>query len=368
VCLETRIPVTDLHGGVCLERLTGPVGRGLAELAGADLAANEDLAEAIFLDVESTGLGAGAGTYAFLVGLARVVRGELVLRQHFLRGPEEEAAWAHLLAQELEPCALLVTFNGRSFDVPLLHTRFVMQRRSLPILSVPHVDLMWPARRLWRHHLPSCALVSLEENLLDLSREGDVPGRDIPGIYSDYLSSGDATPLAPVVTHNALDVLSMVSLAIRIRDLLDVHRPVQPDHPAVWLGLGRCFEQLGEPEHAARAYLEASRQPSASDARVEALRWLSRLYKRNHRWDKAEALWRTLVQQAHPEGVYPYEELAKCLEHREHRYEDALEVVDVAHFRLATDRLSCRRDKEQVIQDFRHRRARLFRRQKRRNQ
>jgi len=364
VVVEARVPVTALHGGVQMDRLAGPVGRGLAELAGADLAVHQDLGEAVFLDVESTGLGAGAGTYAFLVGVARIADGELILRQHFLQGPEQEAAWAHLLARDLDTCGLLVTFNGRSFDVPLLHTRFIMQRRSLPILDVPHLDLMRPARRLWRHHLPSCALVSLEENLLDLHREGDVPGREIPAIYNEYLSSGDATPLAPVVSHNAVDVLSMVSLAIRIRDLLDDHRPATPDHPAVWLGLGRCHEQLGDQQEAEHAYAEAclDHDSGSRSARDEALRRLSGLHKRAHRWDRAEVLWRELIQKAHPDGIYPYEELAKHLEHREHRYADALEVVDVALFRLATSRASCRRDPDRVIEALEHRRARLVRR------
>lgn len=364
VQVECRMPITDSHGGANLDRLSGPVGPGLAELAGADLASDQDLGSAVFLDVESTGLGAGAGTYAFLVGVARIRDGEMCLRQYFLRGPEEEAAWAHLLAEELETCQLLVTFNGRSFDVPLLHTRFIMQRRSLPILAVPHLDLMWPARRLWRYLLPSCSLVSLEENLLDLHRVGDVPGREIPGIYNEYLSSGDAAPLVPVVSHNKLDVLSMASLAIRIRELLDPHRPTQPDHPAVWLGLGRCQEKLGSPDAAEQAYREACRDTADEfgAARNEALRWLSRLFKREHRWDKAEPLWRTLVQQAHGDGIYPYEELAKHLEHREHRYEDALELVDVALLRLATDRATCRRDSDQVREALEHRRARLVRR------
>jgi uncharacterized protein len=362
VLVEARIPATECHGGVRFDGLVGPVGRGLAELAGADLAVEQDLGEAVFLDVESTGLGAGAGTYAFLVGLARITDGEVVLRQHFLRGPEQEAAWVDLLARDLDTCGLLVTFNGRSFDVPLLHTRFIMQRRSLPILDVPHLDLMRPARRLWRHHLPSCALVSLEQNLLDLHREGDIPGREIPGIYSEYLTTGDAAPLAPVVSHNALDVLSMISLAIRIRDLLDDHRQAVPDHPAVWLGLGRCHEQLGARQDAEHAYTKAC---DDSPARNEALRRLSGLYKRDHRWDQAEALWRRLVQQAHPDGIYPYEELAKHLEHRQHRYADALELVDVALFRLATSRATCRRDPPRVTQALQHRRSRLVRKEER---
>jgi len=381
VVVETRMDAAEVHGGVRLDRLRGPVGRGLADLAGADLAADQDLAEAVFLDVESTGLGAGAGIYAFLVGLARFSDGALVMRQYFLRAPEEEGAWARLVAQDLESCRLLVTYNGRSFDVPLLHTRFILQRRALPIGAVPHLDLMRPARRLWRHHLPSCALTSLEESLLDLHREGDVPGPEIPRIYNEYLSNGDATPLAPVVSHNALDVLSMVSLAIRIRDLIDDHRPTEPDHPAVWLGLGQCHEHLGDGERAEHAYVEACRDPPAEPRAVrdgavrdgavrdgavrdEALRRLSGLVKRAHRWEEAEALWRDLVQTCHPDGLYPYENLAKLLEHREHRFADALEVVDVALLRLATGRVSCRRDPDRVARALDHRRRRLVRRSK----
>lgn len=364
VVVETRYRADEPHGTLRPDRLVGPVGRGLAELAGADLAAREDLHRAVFLDVESTGLGAGAGTYAFLVGLARLTPEGVLLRQHFLRAPEHEAAWAHLLEGDLADCPLLVTFNGRSFDVPLLHTRFILQRRSLPILAAPHLDLMRPARRLWRHRLASCSLVSLEENLLALPRIGDIPGREIPGIYLEYLRTGCAEPLLPVVRHNALDVLSMISLAIRIRALLDDRHPLPPDHPAEWLGLGQCQEQLGDPLRAERAYTEACGPPQdpAGSIRDEALRRLSRLHKRAHGWDAAERLWRSLIQEGHPHGVYPYEELAKHLEHRLHRYEDALELVDTALYRLATGRLLCRRDPTSVADALEHRRRRLVRR------
>ncbi len=367
VVVETRFPMAKRHAGVRPERLQGPVGPGLGVLAGADLAVEQELAEAVFLDVESTGLGAGAGTYAFLVGLARLADGEVILRQHFLRAPEDEAAFVNLLDRELTGCPLLVTFNGRSFDVPLLHTRFILQRKSLPVLSVPHLDLMRPARRLWRHHLASCALTSLEENLLGLHREGDIPGREIPALYLDYLGTGDATPLVPVVQHNATDVLSMLSLAVRIRALLDAERPRTPEPPAVWLGLGHCRELLGEPARAEQAYLEASADGAGEPRgpRDEALRRLSGLYKRAHQWDRAVDLWRTLVQQSHPHGVYPYEELAKHLEHREHGFEEALELVDTALFRLATGRLSCRREPHVVLKTLEHRRARLVRRGRR---
>jgi tetratricopeptide (TPR) repeat protein len=286
-----------------------------------------------------------------------------VLHQHFLPGPEDEAALVARLDEELRSCALLVTFNGRAFDVPLLHTRFIMQGRALPIPSAGHLDLMGPARRLWRHRLRSCALVSLEQHVLGLQREGDVPGREIPGLYLEYLRTGDAAPLAPVMRHNAQDVLSMAALAMRIRALLDDHHPDPPDHPAVWLGLGGCHEHLGAPDRAEQAYLQAREHGISGPrgVRDEAARRLSRLYKRQRRWDRAEHLWRDLIQQAHPHGVYPYEELAKHLEHHAHQYEAALEAVDVALLHLATGRLSCRRDATTVTASLQHRQQRLRR-------
>ncbi|MFH2007844.1 MAG: ribonuclease H-like domain-containing protein [bacterium] len=375
VLLESRWPAGAAHGGERLSDLAGPVGHALATLGGADLAADLDLAGALFLDVESTGLGAGASTYAFLVAYGRLEREGFRIRQLFLRGPEEEHAFVHLLSEAFEGCRLLVTFNGRSFDLPLLHTRFILQKRPLELLPVPHVDLMWPARRIWRHRLPSCALGSLEQHLLGYRRTGDVPGHEIPGLYLAYLQTGDASPLAPVVSHNALDVLSLASVAIRIRRTLaaqpsDAGARVTISHPEDWHGVGCCREAFGDLGGAEEAYRAAAqlradgaeeRTSGAARARSAARRALSRLYKRQRRWTAARDLWKELATAPSADGVYPFEELAKRLEHQDRDYRGALALVESALEQLRAGELQPRRARGRLLSTLEHRRARLRR-------
>lgn len=166
---------------------------------------------AAFVDLETTGLSRGTGTYAFLIGVGRFIDGRFRIRQFFLRDFPDERAVLSALLSELESARALVTFNGRVFDWPLLETRATMNRMRLPRL--PHLDLLHPARRLWRSLLGSCRLSSLEEHILDFGRTDDVPGADIPQMYFTFLETGDAEPLADVLVHNRLDILSLAALA-----------------------------------------------------------------------------------------------------------------------------------------------------------
>ncbi|NUO50083.1 MAG: hypothetical protein HOV80_14605 [Polyangiaceae bacterium] len=177
------------------------------ELAGCDPK------RALYLDTETTGLSGGAGTVPFLVGLGFYDEeaGRFAVEQLLLRGLGDEAPILEHLAERLERSSMIVTFNGKSFDMPLLRTRVVLNRvPKLP--EPPHLDLVHVARRLHKHRLETCALVSLEERLLGRQRVGDVSGADIAAIYHHYLRSGDEASLAPIIEHNALDVISMFAL------------------------------------------------------------------------------------------------------------------------------------------------------------
>src|SRR5690606_37808519 len=160
--------------------------------------------------LETTGLSRGTGTYAFLVGVGRFVEGDFRLRQFFMRDYDDEYPMLEALRAELAEAEAIVTFNGRSFDWPLLETRSTMNRLRLPRL--PHLDLLYPARRLWRPIIGGCRLSELEGAVLGLERHDDVPGYLIPQLYFDFLQTGDATPLTGVLVHNRLDILSMAAL------------------------------------------------------------------------------------------------------------------------------------------------------------
>src|SRR5881275_1385142 len=188
-------------------------------------AALEDPEKWLFLDTETTGLAGGTGTYAFLIGLAWWDAGGLQAEQFFMRDFAEEHALLHELSQRVAERPVLVTFNGKSFDWPLLENRFTMTRSiAVPKLEA-HLDLLHPARALWKLRLGSVRLVELERHVLDAPRlgwhrENDVSSALIPQFYFDYLRGGPAEPLAAVVRHNQMDLRGLAALFGKINTLL----------------------------------------------------------------------------------------------------------------------------------------------------
>ena len=281
-----------------------------------------DLSSFIFLDTETSGLAGGTGTYAFLVGAARFVEGEFVLRQFFMRDPAEEPALLEALAGFLAPGKALVTFNGKAFDAPLLATRYTLHSMPIPFKDFAHLDLLPLARRLWRSRLESRALKYLEENILQAPRTSEeVPGYEIPWLYFDYLRSGDARPLKGVFYHNAMDVVAMAGLLNYTASMLadPFHEGIE--HALDVISLARLYEDLGQWETAARLF-ERGLQMSLTEADFwEAVRRLSVLQKRRGDFEEALRLWEQAATQGH---IYAHVELAKYYEHRRRDPKSAL--------------------------------------------
>jgi uncharacterized protein YprB with RNaseH-like and TPR domain len=267
-----------------------------------------------FLDTETSGLSGGTGTYAFMVGVARYHEAHFHLAMFFMRAPEEEPALLEALADFLAPCAALVTFNGKSFDAPLLRTRYSLHSIPCPFDDFAHIDLLPLARRLWRDRLPSRALKALEVDIMNAPRgQEEVPGYEIPWLYFDYLRSGDSTPLKGVFYHNALDVVSMAALLNYTAGLLE--NPHQAElHGLDILALARLFEDLRKWEDAARLYERAleSALPEASFG--EATRRYATLQRRRGDLATSVKLWERAAGEGH---IYAHIELAKHAEHRQ---------------------------------------------------
>jgi tetratricopeptide (TPR) repeat protein len=267
-----------------------------------------------FVDTETTGLAGGTGTYAFLVGVGVFEGDEFVVHQFFMRDYGEEPAQLHALGGLLDGLDAVVSFNGKSFDMPLLETRFIMARQLPRLTDAPHLDLLPAARRFWKYRLDSCALSSLEGDVLGVRRtQEDVPGYLIPGLYLDYVRSGDAREMPGIFYHNAQDILSLVTLTVRMCDLLV--SPLSPD-PAIpdedLYGLARLLQDVGQTGQAEAAYAHVAQSSHASPVRGMALRDLAFLLKRQERREEALAWWQRLVE---TEGaVYGCEELAKHYE------------------------------------------------------
>lgn len=365
---EEQRPAGSAHGNVILSAIHKHGDGAIAAVAQDDKLRDVDFERAAFIDTETSGLAGGTGTFAFLVGVGFFDGTTFRVRQFFMRDPSEEPALIHLLDTLLQEFETVVTFNGKSFDLPLLDTRFVLVRRQFPLKEAPHLDLLAPARRLWKERLPSCSLTSLEEHILDIFREDDVPGSLIPYLYFDYQRNGDAGPLERVFRHNVLDILSMVSLAARMTEHFVQPTQAGVIHGADWYSLGRCYETLGWHNEAEQAYRQALTCPCAPTVRQRTFESLSFFYKRTAQWHQAIKMWEDLIDAGTTNRLYPYEELAKYYEHQEQEYEPAIQVVREALQRIEERELQPRRPRLRALSELRHRLARLERKQKKKGQ
>lgn len=292
-----------------------------------------DFAGAAFVDTETTGLGAGASVYAFMIGVGTFetldagapVPTHFVVRQFFMRHPGEEGAVLAAVAALLAGSQMLVTFNGRSFDLPLLRARYLQNRRwldgqSLPDAlheGAPHLDLLLPARRLWRRRLQSCRLTNLEQMILGMARtEEDVPGSLIPYLYLDFLRTGNPAEMARVFYHNREDIISMVALAERL--VAAYQTDAQEEPPGVqgedWVSLGACYAARGEADRAEAAYRRALETLREDAPRMAAFAHLAALLKQQGRWAEAAATWEQWLTSVPGVDPTPYVELAKYCE------------------------------------------------------
>jgi len=275
-----------------------------------------------FLDTETSGLSGGTGTYAFLVGAARFIEDQFVLKQFFMRDPAEEPALLEGLADFLAPCEALVTFNGKAFDAPLLKTRYTIHDTPNPFSAFSHVDLLPLARRLWRDRLESRALKFLEEHILEFKRSSEeVPGYEIPWLYFDYLRTGDARPLAGVFYHNAMDVTAMAALLAHMNDMLENPYDGAVQHGLDFVALGKLFEDLGHLDQAARLFERGLESPMGEADFHVAVRRLSILQKRRGDYAEAVRLWEKAAKAGH---IYAHVELAKYHEHKMRNVKAAL--------------------------------------------
>ena len=288
----------------------------------------DELRRPLFLDTETTGLSGGTGTVAFLVGLAWRDGDGLALAQYFLCDFDQEKALLWAVGQCISQAGVLVSYNGRSFDWPLLQTRLVLRRAVWP--SPPHLDLLTLARRIFRPRLPDCALQTIEQSVLELHRAADLPGSLIPSRYFAWLRQGDSRVLDPVFVHNQQDVLSMALLLARFEALLGDSGDL---HPLDRFGRARFLEARGFQLEAIREYRQLWREHQVGGA-LRATRGalglrLARLLRREGRWEEA----RSVLEECWKTQVYPYQaaiELAKLLEHQARDLAAARQIVSDA--------------------------------------
>lgn len=320
------------------------------------------LEQFVFLDTETSGLAGGAGVYTFLIGAGRFEGESFRLAQFFMRDPGEEPAQLAALAEFIEPCRVIVTFNGKAFDAPLLNSRYTLNGQASPLPHLAHLDLLPLARRLWRDRLPSRSLGNLETEILGAQRsEEEVPGWLIPSIYFDYLRNGDARPLKGVFYHNAMDVLAMAALLNHMSQMLADPLGAVVGHALDLVAIGKLYEALGQLETAAHLFEQGmARNDLPEEHYWEIQRRLSLLHKRNNNLAAAVNVWQLAAE---GRQIYAHVELAKYYEHKQGDYPTALRWTETALNLLSTPTAS-NQQRHEWLADLKHRLARLRRKLK----
>ncbi len=300
-------------------------------MCSAELPENFDPRRILYLDTETTGLG-GSGTVAFLVGLGFLTDRGFEVHQFLMRDYPEEPALLRHVAAGLDRFDVLCTFNGASFDVPLLESRFLMNRMSRDCLDKPHIDLLHLSRRLWKLRLKRCNLGRLEEMILGRPRVDDIPGSEVPQRYFAYLRTRQESLLTDILDHNAQDIASLCVLLNHMAHLYE--HPEQIRFSEDMYSMGRALEGQNHPEKARKCYTLARRGRMGSETSAALARSLRRTGSRA----EAARVWQEMIR-AGQGGISPYIELAKYEEHIRKDIPAALELTEKALAILSEERL-----------------------------
>jgi uncharacterized protein YprB with RNaseH-like and TPR domain len=326
---ENSFDLRSRYGKIPIAAGLGISGEVLALLSRDRSFAGLDLSTALFLDLETTGLSGGVGVVPFLIGLGYFQDDRFQVSQFFLGDLAEEGNLIRELGRFFGQVDFrsLVTFNGKAFDLPLLETRFILQREALPLSGLPHLDFLFSARSLWSHKHESCRLYHLAQQILEADREEDIPSAEIPDRYFQFLRTGDLSLIEPVLYHNQEDLLSLLGVVISGAALFSEQDPVKSEVEADAMdlfGAARLLERTGQSERSALFMRRALEGRLSSEIAVLAKMKLAAHFKKNRDWTKAVSLWQEMTE------INPltcYRELAIYYEHRERDYEKARQVA-----------------------------------------
>ncbi len=267
----------------------------------------------VFLDTETTGLSGGTGTYVFLVGIGFQTRDGFRVQQFFLQDPAEESAFLTSLTEALSGFKGIVSYNGKSFDIPILKARYVLNGLSAPFTPLGHIDMLPLARRLWKYRLTHRNLGILETEILGMSRSNDeIPGWMIPEMYIDYCRSGDSRPLKGVFYHNAMDIVSLAAVMFRIARILKDGDQGGDFEGVDIMAAGELHQALGRISEAESFYLTAAERPMEESHSLLNRKKMAMMYKKSGNWEKAIPIFIELAESGQWEACC---ELAKYYEH-----------------------------------------------------
>ncbi len=315
-----------------------------------------------FVDCETTGLSGGTGTLAFLVAVGRPHADGFLIRQFFLREPADECGMLEGIEESLAGVTTLWTFNGLCFDLPLLETRFRFWRRPFERNNYAHVDLLVPTRVLYRRRITQCTLGSLEERILKMAREEDLPGSEVPAVYFEYLQQGHSPRLHRVLEHNRIDVLSLAVYASYLWRVFDHQTMLRLQYPEDLLSLAQYYYRRREWDQAHQCLEELSSFALGPLLEVECHRLRAYLHKRSGDFAAAQRYFGLLADHPHANKIAALVEQAKHFEHRAKDFSRALQLtnraISLRERELSPEQID---DAEDGLGALYHRRARLQR-------
>jgi len=328
--VRTDYPLDHMHGRLPLGAALTAMGEHIAFSAQDAGLVDFDPARTAFVDTETIGLAGGAGTVAFLVGVGYFIDGAFRLDQCFMRDYDEEEPMLAFLAERFKDMETVVGYNSKSFDLPLLRTRFIQNRIPFRAEACAHYDLVHAARRFYKRRIEDCSLGNVEREVLGIQRHGDVPSHLIPQFWFDYLRTRDARPLKGVFQHHQTDILSLVTLTAWLSDCLQSGGIAGFEHAEDKLSVVRIHFRQKNYEAVAelgRGFLDAEGADQDTEPtrtlRLECLEMLGFAYKRLSRFDDMRQTWEWLLAES-PAHLSARLELAKHYEHRERQLDKAL--------------------------------------------
>ena len=341
------------HGAVPLKPFSSF--QVLCDWAQAGHLAESDISGFIFLDTETTGLSGGTGTIPFMIGAGRFNGNQFLLEQFFLRSPAEEKAQLAALSKFVDGAKAVVSYNGKSFDLPIINTRFILNRLDNPFDGIDHIDLLHITRRVWKRRLKQCNLGNIEKEILEFNRSNeDIPGYLVPEFYRNYVVHGDASQVANIFYHNEIDVVSLSALFTTLAAILEHPTSELLSHTEDIYSIARLMESLNREALAEQLYA-SEHILTSNEELVLSLISRGRIYKRNKNFAEALPLWEQAANHGSPEAAL---ELAKYYEHIAKDYHQALDLT----VRLLTE-IQSSPPGESVQQDIlrlEHRKSRLL--------
>ena len=317
-----------------------------------------DIQKVCFLDTETSGLSGGTGTFIFMIGLGAFTETDFSVTQLFLRDPSEEQAFLAVLSRLTAQFSTVVTYNGKSFDIPMLRSRHVQNHFPFEMGDWHHIDLLHLVRQVWKYSQESRTLKDMEVNILNFQRaQEEVPGWLVPQMYFEYLQTRDPVPMAGVFYHNAIDIVSLAALFCGVSQLLEY--PFDPIHiprqEANLIALARIHENISSPELAARLYATGLKKGLPVELELPAVMRYADFCKRNGYYEDALSLWEKAASQGCADACI---ELAKYYEHQSTDLAMASHFTETALACLPDSPLfSIRKQREEIS----HRQARLTR-------